>query len=83
MNALTKEDIINRAVDKYVPEELKFTAEERLLRRLEGLSEGHIDMLMDLFESLNDMNQSMMIDSAETQEGLNQLLDFAINNRGA
>ena len=83
MKALTKQDIINRAVDKYVPEELKFTAEERLLRRLEGLSEGHIDMLMDLFESLNDMNQSMMIDSAETQEGLNQLLDFAINNRGA
>jgi hypothetical protein len=82
-NRLTKEDIIDRAVDKYVPEELKFTAEERLLRRLEGLSEGHIDMLMDLFESLNDMNQSMMIDSAETQEGLNQLLDFAINNRGA
>jgi hypothetical protein len=82
-NRLTKEDIIDRAVDKYVPEELKFTAEERLLRRLEGLSEGHIDMLMDLFESLNDTNQSMMIDSAETQEGLNQLLDFAINNRGA
>jgi hypothetical protein len=80
---LTKEDILNRAIDKYVPEELKFTAEERLLKRLEGIQEGHIDKLMDLFESLNDSNQSKMIDSAETEEGLNQLLDFAINNRGA
>ena len=82
-NRLTKEDIIDRAVGKYVPEELKFTPEERMIKRLEGLREGHIDMLMSLFESLNDVNQSKMIESAETEEGLNQLLDFAINNRGA
>lgn len=83
MRSLKKEDIIDRAVSKYIPEELKFTPEERMIKRLEGLREGHIDMLMSLFESLNDVNQSKMIESAETEEGLNQLLDFAINNRGA
>ena len=83
MKALTKEDIIDRAVSKYVPEELKYTPEERMIKRLEGLREDHIDVLMGLFESLNDVNQSKMIESAETEEGRNQLLDFAINNRGA
>jgi len=82
MKALTKEDIINRAVEKYIPEELKYTPEERMIRRLEGLREGHIDMLMSLFETLNDDNQLKMISAADTQEGRNRLLDFAINNRG-
>jgi hypothetical protein len=82
MKALTKEDIIDRAVSKYVPEELKFTPEERMIKRLEGLREDHIIMIMSLFESLNDTNQSKMIESAESEDGVNQLLDFAINNRG-
>ena len=54
-----------------------------MIKRLEGLREDHIDVLMGLFESLNDVNRAKMIESAETEEGRNQLLDFAINNRGA
>ena len=79
---LTKEDIINRAVEKYVPEELKFTPEERLLKRLNGLSEAHVLTLMGLFEDLNKDNQNKMIETVETSEGINQILNFVLENRG-
>lgn len=79
---LTKEDIINRSVEKYVPEELKFTPEERLLKRLDGLSEAHVGTLLSLFEALNKDNQNKMIETVETREGINQLLNFALENRG-
>ena len=79
---LTKEDIINRVVEKYVPEEIKFTPEERLLKRLNGLSEAHVLTLMGLFEDLNKDNQNKMIETVETSEGINQILNFVLENRG-
>lgn len=79
---LTKEDIINRSIDKYVPEDVKFTPEERLLKRLDGLSEAHVNTLLGLFEALNKDNQNKMIETVETREGINQLLNFALENRG-
>ena len=79
---LTKEDIVNRSIEKYVPEELKFTPEERLLKRLDGLSEAHVNTLLGLFEALNKDNQNRMIETVETREGINQLLNFALENRG-
>ena len=82
INKLTKEDVINRTIDKYVPEEVKFTPEERLLKRLDGLSEAHTKTLLGLFEALNKDNQNRMIETVETREGINQLLNFALDNRG-
>jgi hypothetical protein len=82
VNKLTKEDIINRTIEKYVPEDLKFTPEERLLKRLDGLSEAHVNTLMGLFEALNSDNQNKMIATVESREGINQLLNFALDNRG-
>jgi hypothetical protein len=79
---LTKEDVINRAVERYVPEELKFTPEERLLKRINGLSEAHINTILGLFEALNKDNQNKMIEAAETREGINQILNFVLENRG-
>lgn len=79
---LTKEEIINRTIEKYVPEEMKFTPEERLLKRLDGLSESHVNTLFGLFEQLNSDNQTKMLHTCETIEGINSLLDFALQNRG-
>ena len=79
---LTREDIINRTIEKYVPEDIKFTPEERLLKRINGLSEGHIDTLLGLFEALNSDNQKKMIETVESHEGINQLLNFALENKG-
>lgn len=80
---LTKEDIINRTIEKYMPEEYEApTPEERLIERLEGLSEAHIHMLLGLFDSLTEENQATMLETASTPEGIRGLLDFAIQNRG-
>lgn len=79
---LTKEDIINRAVDKYVPEDMKYTPEERLLKRIDSLTEAHIYTLLALFETLTYENQNKMIEIVETHEGINEILNFALENRG-
>ena len=79
---LTKEDIINRTIEKYVPEDIKFTPEERLLKRINGLSETHVNALLGLFEDLNKDNQNKMIETAETRDGINQILNFVLENRG-
>jgi hypothetical protein len=84
VSKLTKEDIINRTIEKYItpvmPEPL--TMEERLVSKIDSLSESHIYLLLNLFESLNEDNQFRMLEQVETPEGVTELLDFAIENRG-
>ena len=80
---LTKEDIINRTIEKYMPEvaDIKpLTMEERLAKKLDGLSEGHTALLFSLFTNLNEDNQLKMIDTCEDRDGINQLIDFALEN---
>lgn len=80
VNKLTKEDVIDLAIEKYVPEQYTFTPTERLLKRLEGISESHVDTILNLFNTLNEHNQQVMIEQAQTREGINKLIDFAINS---
>lgn len=80
---LTKEDIINRTIDKYMPEanEVKtLSMEERLAKKLDGLSESHTALLFSLFENLNEDNKLKMLVTCEDMEGINQLIDFALEN---
>lgn len=82
---LTKEDIINRTIQKYMPDVAEYsppTMEERLVAKMEGFSEGHIHTLLDLFNSLNEDNQYRMLDKADTREGIIELINFAIETRG-
>lgn len=82
----TKEDIINRTIEKYMPDAAEHTAmtpAERLVSKMEGFSEGNIHTLLGLFNSLNEDNQFRMIDKADTREGIIELIDFAINSRGS
>jgi len=80
---LTKEDVINRTIEKYiVSEEDLPTPTDRLLAKLDGLSEAHIDTLVTVFENLNEDNQMKMLSAADTHEGVLNLLDFAIKTRG-
>jgi hypothetical protein len=82
---LTKEDIINRTIEKYMPEvaDIKpLTMEERLAKKLEGLSESHIALLFSLFTNLNEDNQMKMIEACADRDGINDLIDFALENKG-
>lgn len=82
---LTKEDVINITLQKLSPvlEDVEpLTPEERLVSKLDGLSEGHIHLLLSLFENLNEDNQTKMLSAVDTKEGIDGLIDFAIENRG-
>ena len=82
---LTKEDVINITLEKLAPvlEDVEpLTPEERLVSKLDGISESHIHLLLSLFESLNEDNQTKMLSTVETEEGIRGLIDFAIDNRG-
>jgi len=83
ISRMTKEDIINRTIEKYMPEDYTPPSlEEQLLAKIEHLPEAHAVTLLALFDSLNEDNKSTMLDTVETEEGINGLLDFAIQNRG-
>ena len=80
---LTKEEIINRTIEKYMPEvaDIKpLTMEQRLAKKLDGLSENQTALLFSLFANLNEDNQLKMLVTCEDMEGINQLIDFAIEN---
>jgi len=82
---MTKEDIINRTIEKYMPEvaDIKpLTMEQRLAKKLDGLSESHTTLLFSLFANLNEDNQMKMIDTCSDRDGINELIDFALENRG-
>jgi hypothetical protein len=84
VSKLTKEDIINRTIEKYITPDMPtpLTMEERLVTKIVDLSESHIYLLLDLFESLSEDNKMRMLEQVETSEGVTELLDFAIENRG-
>lgn len=85
VSRLTKEDIINKAIETYIPEDVELPSlQERLVDKLDeyNLSEAHIHILLSMFDSLNEQNQQRMLDRVNTLEDVNSLLDFAISNRG-
>jgi hypothetical protein len=79
---LTKEDIINRAISKFVSEDHELPSiDDRFLNAIDHLPESHIATLFGLFDSLSEENQLIMIDTVGTTEGVNSLIDFAIENQ--
>lgn len=48
----------------------------------EKLSSKNFDLMLETFEKLSEENQDMFLILADSEDGLNQLLDFCINNRG-
>jgi hypothetical protein len=56
--------------------------EERLQDRLSDISESHQRTMLTVFEKLSDDNQSKFLEACNTPEGVEKMLDFAINNRG-
>jgi hypothetical protein len=79
----TNESIIDRALANFVPEindQEQLSDAERLISLLDStLSENNIHTLLGLFESLSEDNRIKMLMLAEDQDGINELLDFAIS----
>ena len=47
-----------------------------------ALSESDQSLLVDTYNSLNEANQDHFLELIETQEGVDEILDFAITNKG-
>ena len=83
--SLTKEDIINNALDKYLPQVSEYeplSNEELIISKLENISESHIYMILELYQSLSPDNQSKLFSQLDSEDGIKTVLDFAIENRG-
>lgn len=73
---LTKEDAINRTVDKFVKEEV--TQDKLLSLRIADLSESYQNMILEHFSSLSDSDKAEFVSSIKDQDGLNEALDSII-----
>lgn len=80
---LSKEDVINTAIDKYIPEEVKLTVKQRFEQRLNDVPEFHKQAVIDLFNSLSEDNQKIMLHQLDEEDGIVKLLNFVIENRKA
>ena len=78
----TREDIINRTIEKYVPryeEVTPLTLEEQFAEKTQHLSENHVFTLLRLFNDIDKSNQCTMLSMVESDQGVRELLDFAID----
>ena len=83
VNKLTKEDIINRTIDRYMPEEAtQIEPDEYIVEMMEDYSEVHIHSILELYDSLTESNQLTLLETIKTPEGINGLLNFVIEARG-
>ena len=60
----------------------KLRKEEKLADLISDISEAHQRTIMTVFEKLNDDNKTKFLEACDTPDGVEQMLDFAINNRG-
>lgn len=67
----------NEGVEYVVP-----TLEDQLIERISDLSESNQETMFQVFEQLSEDNKARFVEYCETPEGVNAMLDFAIDNRG-
>lgn len=60
----------------------KLRKEDRLVELLSNLPESTRDIMLETFAKLNEDNQYKFIAACETEEGIDQMLNFSIMNRG-
>lgn len=60
----------------------KLRKEDRLVELLSNLPESTRDIMLETFAKLNEDNQYKFIATCETEEGIDQMLNFSIMNRG-
>jgi hypothetical protein len=79
---LSKNDIIDRTVSSYavVSENFEpFTPQEMFVEAVSSLNESHSILLLKLFNDLAEENQEVMLEMVQSEEGVRELLDFAID----
>lgn len=73
---LTKEDVINKALDKFVKEEV--TLENSFKNKISDLSESHQKLMNAYFESLDEASKVEVVSLISNNEAKLEILDMAI-----
>ena len=77
--ALAKESTINKFIDTYIEGKIEpASLTDHLNENLKGVNEATTKILVSMFESLDEDNKKLFLETSETSEGINELLDFAI-----
>ena len=75
-----KESVIDKVYNTYIADKVTpVDLEEKFTNNIGDLSEKAQSLLIGLFESLTEENQLQMIEVSKTYEGVNDLLDFALD----
>ena len=79
VNRLTKESTIDKFIENYVDGKVNQVPKRDLVEsNIASMSKSTVDLLLNLFDSLDEENQLTFVEMSETQEGINEMLDFAI-----
>lgn len=78
IGSYSRASIIDRVVDKYVPNIVEKTDFERFDEKIQNVPSIYRSALLETFENLSERNQNLMLERAETSEGINDLIDFII-----
>jgi len=74
----SRNSIAHNAVNKYVTKS-NLSEEQILFKKCENrITESQFNVLYSLFENLDDRNRLIMLETVETKDGINRLLNFAI-----
>lgn len=76
---LTREDVVDSLIHRLDPDN-QITNEEKLLIKLENYSDSHKEILLNLMDNLTEENQYSLIESLNSDESVNEVIDFAIRN---
>lgn len=78
---MAKEDVIDRIIERFTPEDYTPTTDEdRFVNNLSSLSESQTNLLVNLFHTLNEDNRMKIINISEDRDNLPELVNFAIEN---
>lgn len=78
---LAKEDVVDRFIQNYIPEDRQeLTVEDRFNEKIADYSSSYQSLLSGLFASLDEENQKFMVELLDDESNINELIDFALTN---
>ena len=76
---VTKESIIDNVFDTYItPRVSQIDPDGTLSENISALPTRSQEMIYDLYESLDAVNRSALVNLSETVDGINQIIDFIL-----
>jgi len=81
--AESRSNVIDNVIESATPVLVEVVPlDEQLAEKISHLPEHYVDLLVDLYASLNEDNQQNMVSACDDEDGINSMIDFALKNIG-